>query len=158
MNQPSNNVTKIFPDNVMMILWMFVGPRCLYFKKEFYGHIRDERKEFVERPLVLRYKLQRNKERYYLNPDFTIMHGRPSMRVEDEQSVEIKGGVYLGVMMETGQIIHSRALEDLLLPVAVVNDPVSFNYPTTTFYWNLRVIKADDTEACRHYMRLWSKY
>ena len=146
------------PNTAMIVLWSFVGPKCLYLKKEFYEHILRKRQLFEKEPITLFYQLERNKERYYLEDNLSLIRGRPSICVEPERKAKINGNIALGRMDKCGQITPSSALIDALIPVAVVDEPVSYNYSYTTLYWNVHCICAADVTRCREYMLLWNKF
>jgi len=140
----------------LSIIYSFVGPKSLYLSRDFFlNYYQMLKKEFVDKPIKLKYQLIRWKNKFYSN-----YQGRPSMLLEEFQDIEIKGGIYLGKIDNlNSEIYFSKKFEDLVIPTSTMKMRNAYNYCGIVIYWSLRTLICVDTrDRLIKYNLLWNNF
>ena len=79
------------PEPLFLIIYSYVGHNSLYLNKYYYKFLIERRKEFVDRPLKISYRLCRWKQKQYDIENNYSRKMRPSMKVDTETIINISG-------------------------------------------------------------------
>ena len=153
------------PSNVMMILWSLCGPVCLFFRCDFLKDIQENRREFLDSPLLLHYRLLRIKRKSGARRPHSccVSHSvyRPSIYLEGIQLARIEGGIHLGDLMQTGKILPSKALKKYLLhdlPQPYVHKLCAWDCPQSIITWDVGEVVAHNSPRAKRYTLVWRKF
>jgi len=145
---------KYLPNDVLLNIWSFVGPRTLYLDKKLLTLINVLRNEFINNPIKIKYKLIRWKRKFHEE-----YYGRPSMCVEPYKYIEINEKLYIGKVAYNKSLSFSKDIEDKIIPVSYMNLADSPIYKGSVIYWTVKDVICDDSiERLERYCLLWNKY
>jgi len=144
------------PEPLFFIIYSYVGHNSLYLNRTYYKLLQDRRKEFVDRPLRISYRLCKWREKHYDIESNYSRKTRPSMRVETENTLDISGGKIFGEMDDTGKLYQfTKKFEDSLIPVSICKLTI-YPFPCRVVsYWTLFSLKCEDIERYNRYKDLW---
>lgn len=148
---------KIYlPFSVFLIIYSYVGHNSLYLDKTYYKYLMTCRKEFVENPITIIYRLCKWKQKHSDIENNYSRKERASMRVEMEKTIDISGNISLGNISEDGELInYSKNLEDSLIPASDCKH-VLYPHPYKVIYFStLYSVRCEDIEKYKKYAYLW---
>ena len=144
------------PEPLFFIIYSYVGHNSLYLNKSYYKLLLDRRKEFIENPLKISYRLCKWREKHFDIENNYSRKTRPSMKVESENIIDISGGRIFGEIDDTGVLCQfTKKFEDSLIPVSICNQTV-YPFPyRVVYYWTLFSLKCSNIERYKRYQDLW---
>ena len=142
-------------NDILLIIFSYVGPNTIYLDKGFVIFINKLKKEFLNNPLKIEYQLIEWKKKF--KEDYNY---RPSMCLKDYKNIDIKGNIYLGYFNKINKIINfSKELEDKIIPVSYMKLSDSPIYKGYVIYWTVNnVICLDTIDRINRYYILWNNY
>ena len=84
------------PEPLFFIIYSYVGHNSLYLNKYYYIFLIGRRKEFVDKPLKISYRLCKWKQKQYDIENNYSRKMRPCMKVDTESIIDISGGRVFG--------------------------------------------------------------
>jgi len=117
--------------------------------------LRNLRTGFTKNPLVLYYRLCKNLVKVYTGDCPYPREGRPSIKVENEERIELSGGEYLGKITDDGSCSFSKELEDRLIPVSIMRPNTRPWSLYSVVYWTAYSVRTEDVSRARLYNLLW---
>ena len=146
------------PSEVLLNIWYYNNREGhIILDKEARTMLERLRDSFTEGPLVLYYRLCKNLVKVYTGDCAYPREGRPSIRIEKEEKVELSGGEYLGRINDGGVLVFSKELEDRLIPVSVTRPNARPWSLYTVVYWTAYSIRTEDVARARLYNLLWPR-
>ena len=73
------------PEPLFFIIYSYVGHNSLYLNKSYYKLLLGRRKEFIEKPLKISYRLCKWREKHFDIENNYSRKTRPSIKVESEK-------------------------------------------------------------------------
>ena len=145
-----------FPEPLFLIIYSYVGHNSLYLNKSYYNFLIDRRKEFVDKPLKISYRLCRWKRKKYDIENNYARKSRPSMKVNTESIIDISGGRVFGEIDDKGLLCQfTQKFENSLIPVSECKY-INYPYPCMIVqYWTLFSLKCNEIERYKRYQDLW---
>lgn len=152
--------------DIFLKIYSFVGHNALYLDKSYYLYLIKLRKEFLNNPIILNYKIV--KWKYSKNFGLinnTISKIRPTMIVKKAKKVKIFSNISIGRIINDEDknffpnkflIIPSRKLKEKLInPKLLLNK--NTNYVNTKFIsYDIFSMWSDDIERVKKYKNLWN--
>lgn len=144
------------PGSIFFIIYSYVGHNSLYLNKDYYNILMERRKEFVERPLKMTYRLCKWKQKYYDIENNYSRKARPCMRVDDFKELDISGGRIFGNIEDNGNLLYyTKKFEDSIIPVSECRQ-TAYPYPCmVVYYWTLFSLKCKNLKRYNIYKDLW---
>lgn len=152
------------PNNCVFNIWTFVGKNAIYLNKEILILLNKKRKEFIDNPLKLYYRLAKLKEIHYYNQHDSQRHyrnPRPSMVVEKKiNEIELTGDIPFGIVEKKNKIIPSKMLSDKIIPCSVKQELNGHRYWYDRYkiqYWEIFHLFCNlkDIERAKLYQKLF---
>lgn len=144
------------PEPLFLIIYSYVGHNSLYLNKYYYKFLIERRKEFVDRPLKISYRLCRWKQKQYDIENNYSRKMRPSMKVDTETIINISGNKIFGNIDKNGILRQfTKKFEDSLIPVSECKQTT---YPFSCMvvhYWTIYCLKCNEIERYKRYQHLW---
>ena len=111
---------KLIPTSCCFIIWTFIGKNATYLNKELLTLLNKKRKDFINNPITLYYRLAQLKEIHYYNQyesERHIKNPRPSMVVEKKvRMIKLNGNLPFGILKIENKILPSKKLYDEIIP------------------------------------------
>ncbi len=148
---------KFLPEPVFLIIYNYVGHNALYLNNAYYKYLMKCRKEFIEKPLKIEYRLCKWRQKRHDIENQWSRSERPTMCVEkDAEQYEITGNICIENIHDNGYIEGvSKKLEKELIPTS---EMTYTTYPLACIilnYWTIFEFKCVDMERCKRYQSLW---
>jgi hypothetical protein len=144
------------PDPLFLIIYSYVGHNSLYLNKYYYKFLIDRRKEFVDKPLKISYRLCKWKQKQYDIENNYSRKMRPSMKVDIESIIDISGGRVFGEIDKNGILQQfTKKFEGSILPVSECKQTTYPFYCMVVYYWTIYSLKCDEIKRYKRYQNLW---
>ena len=145
------------PIDILLIIYTYVGDKTFFLDKELYNTIKEKRKEFMKKPILLYYNLVQWKYAGLTNMKIINRLNkdiRPSMSVGCICKCYVTN-LPLGTVLENGTIYPSIELEKYLIPEMLIENDKSIYVNPRIKTWNIYCMKAYNIDRAKRYSNLW---
>tara|TARA_Y100000817_G_scaffold279695_1_gene243232 strand:+ start:1370 stop:1831 length:462 start_codon:yes stop_codon:yes gene_type:complete len=146
------------PNELFFIVYQFVGPKALYLNKEYYHFLEDKKRQFIEKPIRLEYKIVQ----WFFNEQFkrSIINisrrkPRPTMKVIPDLHIDISGnyGIHVG---NNNEITIQQKLADIIIPPQYQYNRASIYVNTTTVLSEIYSLYSENINYLKEYSKIWN--
>ena len=152
----------LIPVDLCYTIWEFIGNKAILLNKDLLTLINSKKKEFINNPLTIKFRLARFKERR--SNLSTRYRRRPSILVEKWEEQKLNGDYKINSIDNNGQIMPSDIFKESLIPVSeatvIYDRPLidDFDYYYKVIYWEFYEMYTEEVERGKLYKMLFSSY
>ena len=147
----------LLPKFVCYSIWEFIGNRAIILNKELIKILNNKKREFIDDPLIVNYRLARFKESR-TNMQTTYKR-RPSILIEKNKEIKLNGNYKIENVDNIGKVIPSDKLLDEIIPLSSATEMNNYNmdygYYFKVIYWELYKMTVNDIKRAKLYMMLF---
>jgi hypothetical protein len=147
----------LLPTDICYLIWEFIGNRAIIINKELIKILNDKKREFIEDPLIINYRLARFKESR--SNMHTIYKRRPSILIEKKKEIKLNGNYKIENVDNIGKVIPSDKLLDEIIPLSsskeINNYNMDYGYYFKVTYWELYKMTVIDIKRAKSYIMLF---
>ena len=144
------------PPYIFIHIYSYVGSNAFYLHKDYLPYLQELRRQFIEKPLKLEYRLARWKTRVFDIESNYDRRSRASIYVEPVREIDISGNLALGSIIDDERDLElTTNVENRLIPVSTMHHSTFPVYCMNVLYWTLYSLRCKEVHRYELYKKLW---